>query len=77
MKPWPLPPCFLVRSALATASTQSIKQADKGMALDDVEVTVTHVHDNTLERRIESDAIKIASPSTIAKVAQLRIEPDK
>lgn len=43
----------LLMSALATASTQSIKQAAKGMALDDVEVTVTHVHDKTFERRIE------------------------
>ncbi|WP_339018565.1 alpha/beta fold hydrolase [Corynebacterium simulans] len=43
----------LLMSALAASTTQTIKEASKGMPLDDVQVNVTHVGDTTFERRIK------------------------
>ena len=40
-------------SALADGTAQAVKEAAKGMSLDDVNVTVTHIHEATFERRIE------------------------
>ena len=43
----------LLMSALAAGTAQAVKEAAKGMSLDDVNVTVTHIHEATFERRIE------------------------
>lgn len=43
----------LLMSALASGTAQAVKAAAKGMSLDDVNVTVTHIHEATFERRIE------------------------
>lgn len=43
----------LLMSALASGTAQAVKAAAKGMALDDVNVTVTHIHEATFERRVE------------------------
>ena len=43
----------LLMSALASGTAQAVKAAAKGMMLDDVNVTVTHIHESTFERRIE------------------------
>ncbi|MDN6098603.1 bifunctional alpha/beta hydrolase/OsmC family protein [Corynebacterium flavescens] len=43
----------LFMSALAAATTQAIKEAAKGLPLDDVVVEITHIHDTVFERRIE------------------------
>ena len=42
----------LLMSALASATSQAIREAGRGMPLDDVEVTVVHVHATTFERKI-------------------------
>ncbi|MDY3127932.1 MAG: alpha/beta hydrolase, partial [Corynebacterium sp.] len=43
----------LFMSAIAADSAQSIKAAAKDMELDDVSVSLTHIHDSTFERRID------------------------
>ncbi|MDK4276726.1 alpha/beta fold hydrolase [Corynebacterium accolens] len=43
----------LLMSALASASTQAIKEAGKKLALDDVHVTITQTGTTSFERRIE------------------------
>ncbi|AGF72417.1 alpha/beta fold hydrolase [Corynebacterium halotolerans] len=42
----------LLMSALASATSQAVREAAKGMPLDDVEVSVVNVLDSTFERRI-------------------------
>src|SRR5699024_3634477 len=43
----------VVMAAQAAGHAQARKAAAKGMSLDDVDVTVTHIHEATFERRIE------------------------
>lgn len=43
----------LLMSALASGTAQAVKAAAKGMKLDDVNVTVTHIHEATFERRVD------------------------
>ena len=42
----------LLMSALASGTAQAVKEAAKKMDLDDIEVTVTHIHEATFERRV-------------------------
>lgn len=42
----------LIQAALAAATTEAAREAAKGMKLDDVRVSVIHVHDRTFQRHV-------------------------